>query len=211
MTSPQGQQVLENNEEIRLENFYDNANSNFLLGLNEEVDSEEQVREQVAGFEEVKLLVWNASGLLNSYDRLIATMRREDAVLALVTEAWLHPDRSIQPLCKLFSVCKEVAANSHAKNGIAVVLNPDCRSHPLVKSMFRVYSDPLLGCYLVFQVVTTMMRMKSMKRLLMRNVAVVVQLSLVLLLVSLPLDLSFSVLNLIALFQLTAYLPRRTG
>jgi len=99
----------------------------------------------------LKLLLWNAGGLNNKFDRLIGCLKKSEAHFAVVTETWWRPDGAIPRECLLNALCpSEGLRKLSGQNGISLVVNPDLAASLVVKPMTSLAKDTMNGCFLAF-------------------------------------------------------------
>ena len=110
---------------------------------------QEQAMTEEGHLEAKRIILWNATGLQNSLDRLIMVMNETDAMLAFVVETWFDPERSI-PKCCAFSAFGQMSGLRYRRgNGVSVVVNPRYKDSPLVKDMVCLGKDTVNGCFVI--------------------------------------------------------------
>lgn len=101
----------------------------------------------------LKMMVWNAGGLNNKFDRLVGCLKRSEAHFAVVTETWWRADGAIPRECQLNAICPtEGLRKLSGTNGISLVVNPNLASSLVVKSVSSLAKDTVHGCFLAFLV-----------------------------------------------------------
>lgn len=140
---------IENTDNITNENsFYTNAIYFSTLG-NSVGNSQEQIMAEEGQLETKRIILWNATGLQNSLDRLIAVMNETDAMLAFVVETWFDPERSI-PKCCAFSAFGPMSGLRYRRgNGVSVVVNSRYKDSLMVQDMVCLGKDTVNGCFVI--------------------------------------------------------------
>lgn len=99
----------------------------------------------------IKLMLWNAGGLTNKFDRLMEYMKKHGIHFAVVVETWWRLDGSIPQQCTLNAICpSDNVVKFSGKNGISVVRNPDFATVNWLDSLTCLAKDTVFGCFLSF-------------------------------------------------------------
>lgn len=137
------------NQEQHTTNVFDEILLN--LENNQENNLNINANDEQEGFEMVRMLVWNASGLSRNLDRLVSLLKRDQIQFAIVTETWHHPERHIPDVCILNSIGAATANLNRGVNGVSIVLNPDFVNDPHIKNVSCLAKDTVNGCFLIVQ------------------------------------------------------------
>lgn len=120
---------------------------------NNDVVEAEVVGESGLRAGKIKIMIWNAGGLTNKFDRLMKTMKKERIHFAVVVETWWRVEGSIPKPCLLNAICpSEDLLKLSGMNGISLIVNPEFATLPWMSSLVLLAKDTMFGCYLSFSV-----------------------------------------------------------
>lgn len=99
---------------------------------------------------EIKFLLWNATGLMPSLDRIVKRMEEEEILFCFVTETWLNPKYAMPSVCRESSAVCSVLPQGYdrGKNGVSMVINPKMARHEALKDTEIITKDTVNGTFL---------------------------------------------------------------
>lgn len=130
-------------------NRNENRSNEENLEINNELESNE-IKVSLKG--KIKIILWNAGGLTNKYDRLMQFMRRNKAHCAVVVETWWKAEGAIPVECIQNAIVPTASLNKQSgMNGISLIVNPDFSTDKVMSSIKFLAVDNVYGCYLSFE------------------------------------------------------------
>lgn len=108
----------------------------------------ERNRHQWTG--EIKFMLWNATGMMPSLDRIVKRMEDEEILFCFVTETWLNPKYALPSVCRQSSAACSVLPQGYdrGKNGVSMLINPKMARHEALKDTETITKDTVNGTFL---------------------------------------------------------------
>ena len=99
---------------------------------------------------EIKFMLWNATGMMPSLDRIVKRMQEEEILFCFVTETWLNPKYALPSVCRESSAVCSVLPQGYdrGKNGVSMLINPRMARHDALKDTETMTKDTVNGTFI---------------------------------------------------------------
>ena len=95
-------------------------------------------------------MLWNATGMMPSLDRIVKRMQEEEILFCFVTETWLNPKYALPSVCRESSAVCSVLPQGYdrGKNGVSMLINPRMARHDALKDTETMTKDTVNGTFI---------------------------------------------------------------